>query len=414
MSVDTNERVALQETADRLEGWTRIGSETNKYLRLGAALCREKLAAMDAPRDVPTCNCGSTSFSCHACDEPFYFAGEAPNTGDEPGGWTLEPRTKGEPRSRASVAPGHTDLMVTPESLDVPDEAECTAVAAQLYRLAEWFDDPNASPPMATRVAGEHYAPGYLLRRICDALSDVECKIKDTQSKGGDSSDAESIHSAPAMEPRSAPASEAQRSAGADDITEAVLRVVALKPGIRATRVAKELESDGVKSYDVREAIWSLLDDGLLLLTTDWLLYTSTENETSDLSAGACHITEYDGAFKCWTHNRVWGAVPFPDELCAGWPTPAPYDEAALREALRAVELNPLGWKLSGNEARKVLDVVRPHLRPVVTEAQVREALLKYEAHGAVQWYISEDAIDCDAGEFFGALRDLGLIGGEE
>jgi hypothetical protein len=48
----------------------------------------------DAPFDVPTCNCGSTSFDCQVCDEPFYFAMEAPNTGDEPGGWTLKPRTK--------------------------------------------------------------------------------------------------------------------------------------------------------------------------------------------------------------------------------------------------------------------------------------------------------------------------------
>lgn len=29
-----------------------------------------------------------------------------------------------------------------------------------------------------------------------------------------------------------------------------------------------------------------------------------------------CRITEYDGAYKCWTHNRMWGAVTHPDEPC--------------------------------------------------------------------------------------------------
>lgn len=33
-------------------------------------------------------------------------------------------------------------------------------------------------------------------------------------------------------------------------------------------------------------------------------------------SAGACRIYEYDGAYKCYTHNRVWGAVTNPDEPC--------------------------------------------------------------------------------------------------
>lgn len=42
-----------------------------------------------------------------------------------------------------------------------------------------------------------------------------------------------------------------------------------------------------------------------------------------DRPAGAgCHITEYDGAYKCWTHDRVWGAVTHPDAPCAGWVEP--------------------------------------------------------------------------------------------
>lgn len=32
-----------------------------------------------------------------------------------------------------------------------------------------------------------------------------------------------------------------------------------------------------------------------------------------------CNVMEYDGAFKCYTHNVMWGAVSKPDEpVCAG------------------------------------------------------------------------------------------------
>jgi hypothetical protein len=29
-----------------------------------------------------------------------------------------------------------------------------------------------------------------------------------------------------------------------------------------------------------------------------------------------CDIFEYDGAVKCWTHNRVWGSVFNKDKPC--------------------------------------------------------------------------------------------------
>jgi len=29
-----------------------------------------------------------------------------------------------------------------------------------------------------------------------------------------------------------------------------------------------------------------------------------------------CHIYEYDGAFRCTTHDRQWGAITNPDEPC--------------------------------------------------------------------------------------------------
>jgi hypothetical protein len=33
----------------------------------------------------------------------------------------------------------------------------------------------------------------------------------------------------------------------------------------------------------------------------------------------ACSITEYDGAYRCTTHSRTWGAVTNPDQPCEGW-----------------------------------------------------------------------------------------------
>jgi len=33
----------------------------------------------------------------------------------------------------------------------------------------------------------------------------------------------------------------------------------------------------------------------------------------------ACRIFEYDGAFKCLTHKRLWGAVIAPQQPCVGW-----------------------------------------------------------------------------------------------
>jgi len=35
-----------------------------------------------------------------------------------------------------------------------------------------------------------------------------------------------------------------------------------------------------------------------------------------------CRIHEYDGAYRCYAHNRSWGAIPKPDEPCFGWIKP--------------------------------------------------------------------------------------------
>lgn len=35
---------------------------------------------------------------------------------------------------------------------------------------------------------------------------------------------------------------------------------------------------------------------------------------------------------------------------------------------------------------------------------QIRAALTAHEPHGAVQWYIDENVIDCDAPEFWAVL----------
>ncbi len=51
-----------------------------------------------------------------------------------------------------------------------------------------------------------------------------------------------------------------------------------------------------------------------------------------------CRIYEHDGAFKCYAHNRAWGAIPKPDEPCQGWePTPQPPMGNAGPDGLRAL-----------------------------------------------------------------------------
>lgn len=39
-----------------------------------------------------------------------------------------------------------------------------------------------------------------------------------------------------------------------------------------------------------------------------------------------------------------------------------------------------------------------------MTVEQIRAAMRAHEPHGAVQWYIDENVIDCDAPEFWAAL----------
>lgn len=39
----------------------------------------------------------------------------------------------------------------------------------------------------------------------------------------------------------------------------------------------------------------------------------------NSLPASECRIYEYDGAYRCFTHNKMWGAVSYPSEPCEGW-----------------------------------------------------------------------------------------------
>lgn len=38
--------------------------------------------------------------------------------------------------------------------------------------------------------------------------------------------------------------------------------------------------------------------------------------------AAPCRIHEYDGAYKCFTHQKTWGAITNPGTPCAGWSAP--------------------------------------------------------------------------------------------
>jgi hypothetical protein len=50
---------------------------------------------------------------------------------------------------------------------------------------------------------------------------------------------------------------------------------------------------------------------------------TGRERRTGDIGPPPCNIWYMDGAWKCSTHNRLWGAVTNPDEPCDGWEEPS-------------------------------------------------------------------------------------------
>jgi hypothetical protein len=133
MSTDMNDREALEvgywaRCAERLESVmfdARVHNLSDQIiydLVSAAALCREKLAALDAPRDVAI----------------------------------------GSSTSQGSA------MQVAPVT---------EPVTVQLDRLGEWFDDPNESPPVTFDLAGGRLiSPGHLLRLLRDALRAAQLK----------------------------------------------------------------------------------------------------------------------------------------------------------------------------------------------------------------------------------------------
>lgn len=57
-------------------------------------------------------------------------------------------------------------------------------------------------------------------------------------------------------------------AAVSNDVEEKVLGLVSEKP-LRTTELMNEAVKHGLSSADVREAVWSLLDDGRLTLASD-------------------------------------------------------------------------------------------------------------------------------------------------
>lgn len=54
-----------------------------------------------------------------------------------------------------------------------------------------------------------------------------------------------------------------------------------------------------------------------------------------------CNVMEYDGAFKCYTHSVMWGAVSKPDEpVCAGAYRALQAENERLREEIELYKLD--------------------------------------------------------------------------
>ena len=69
-----------------------------------------------------------------------------------------------------------------------------------------------------------------------------------------------------------------------------------------------------------------------LMMQGEWALSTAKkigqiadrmcEQNIHEQAALPCKIMEYDGAYKCATHGKQWGAISPADEPCAGWVKP--------------------------------------------------------------------------------------------
>lgn len=66
---------------------------------------------------------------------------------------------------------------------------------------------------------------------------------------------------------RMVPATPASQQLPAVEST--VLKMVSQEPSVRTTELMRQASEHGLSEADVREAVWTLLDDGLIALTSD-------------------------------------------------------------------------------------------------------------------------------------------------
>jgi hypothetical protein len=152
-----------------------------------------------------------------------------------------------------------------------------------------------------------------------------------------------------------------------------------------------------VRGADVGEATsereWNIVVEAccreaarMQVLAEDYVKHSLTETERKQLreeaaillvyihrnarspSAGGepCRIYEYDGAYRCTTHDRLWGAVKDPDEPCEPRYTLDEVERRRWMEALAAAvcegeltvsqEAEVLAWVNGYTGERRVLD----------------------------------------------------------
>ncbi len=63
----------------------------------------------------------------------------------------------------------------------------------------------------------------------------------------------------------------------------------------------------------------SLLPPGATAMMIDGKWFDIVNGALVEFKSDPCRIYEHDGAFKCYTHNKMWGAVSNPDKPCEGW-----------------------------------------------------------------------------------------------
>jgi len=123
-----------------------------------------------------------------------------------------------------------------------------------------------------------------------------------------------------------------------------------------------------------------------------------TEAMTSAPDGKLCRIHEYDGAYRCYTHNKMWGATTNPNHPCDGWNDVAPAQPAPSADSWAVLALSP-------QQNRMVQIAAGVASAPADPDVEAMIARLNAYWHGSSN--PAQQNADCrDAAAMLARLRD--------